>query len=141
MVSRGRGAGVCLSACPHILGRTPRVDIGAVGKKRVRTDSRLCLVPGSPCGQHRGGGDSRCLARESPALWAKWCFCPGGAYFHHTVRFGVLSIPPLEEVITWDPPMVTRGRQAEWALKSCSVCVNPPSTPHRPNDHSHFTYT
>lgn len=35
---------------------------------------------------------------------------------------GLLFIPPLEEVITWDPPMVTSGQQAEWAPKSCR-CV------------------
>ena len=53
---------------------------------------------------------------------------PNGAFalVEHTFiilsNLGLLFILPLEEVITWDPPMVTSGQQAGWALKSCR-CV------------------
>lgn len=56
---------------------------------------------------------------ENPQLCGpNGAFALVGLTFIVLSDLGLLSIPPLEEVITWDPPMVTRGRQAEWALKS-----------------------
>ena len=52
---------------------------------------------------------------------------PNGAFalVEHTFiilsNLGLLFISPLEEVITWDPPMVTSGQQAGWLTNDCII--------------------
>lgn len=115
----GPGCGsvsICSVRHPCILGGTPRADIG------VQPDSGYgWYLVASVDNTEELVADVVLL--ENPQLCG-----PIGAFalversFIILFNLGLLFIPPLEEVITWDPPMVTRGQQAEWALKSCR-CV------------------